>query len=179
MAPSSKAAERLAVVLGVLVQEVGGQQRDILAPVAQRRQAQFDGVQAEEQILAEAAFGHLRRQVGIGGREDAHVHAARLGRADALEFAGLERAQQLRLQPLRNVGDFVQEERAAVGHFEAAHAVHLGVGEGALHVAEKLALEDALGQSAGIDRDQRAAWRAAKPNAGSAPPAPCRCRSRR
>ena len=56
---------------------------------------------------------------------------------------------------MRNVGDFVEEERAAIGHFEAAHAVHLGVGEGALHVAEELALEDALGQSAGVDGDQR------------------------
>ena len=58
---------------------------------------------------------------------------------------------------MRNVGDFVQEERAAVGHLEAAHAVHLGVGEGALDVAEELAFEDALRQSAGVDGHQRAA----------------------
>ena len=66
------------------------------------------------------------------------------------------RAQQLGLQALRDVGDFVQEERAAVGHFEAAHAVGLGVGERALDVAEQLAFEDALGEAAGVDGDQRA-----------------------
>ena len=95
-------------------------------------------------------------EVGIGRREDAHIHAPRLRGADALELAGLEGAQQLGLQALRDVGDFVQEERAAVGHFEAAHAIALGVGERALHVAEQLAFEDALGQAAGVDRDQRA-----------------------
>ena len=100
-----------------------GQHGNILAAVAQRRQADLDGVQPEEQVLAEAALCHGGVEVGIGGREDAHVHAAGFGGADALELAGLERAQQLGLQSLRDVGDFVQEERAAIGHFEAAHAV--------------------------------------------------------
>ncbi len=40
--------------------------------------------------------------------------------------------------------------------FEAADAVRLGIGEGAFHVSEQLALEDAFGKRAGIDRDQRA-----------------------
>ena len=65
MAPSSNAVIGFAIMLGVLAQEMGGQQRDIFAPVAQGRQAELDGVQAEQQILAEAALGHLRGQVGI------------------------------------------------------------------------------------------------------------------
>ena len=56
---------------------------------------------------------------------------------------------------LRDVGDFVQKQRAAVGHFEAADAIALGVGKGALDVAEQFALENALGQAAGVDRNQR------------------------
>ena len=56
---------------------------------------------------------------------------------------------------LRHVGDLVEEEGAAVGHLEASDAVALGVGEGALDVAEELALEDALGEAAGVDGDQR------------------------
>ena len=73
---------------------------------------------------------------------------------DALEFAGLDGAQQLGLKALRDVGDFIEKERAAIGHFEAAHAVDLGVGEGAFHVAEQLAFENALGEPAGIHGDQ-------------------------
>ena len=53
-----------------------------------------------------------------------------------------------------DVGDLVQEQRAAVGQLEAPDAVGLGVGECALHVAEQLALEDAFGEPAGIDRDE-------------------------
>ena len=155
MARLVEAGERLAVVLGVLPQEVRGQQRNVFAAIAQRRQADLDGVQAEEQILAEAALGDFGVEVGIGRGEDADVHAARLRGADALELAGLERAQQLGLQVLRDVGDLVEEQRAAVGHFEAADAVALGVGERALDVAEQLAFEDALGQAAGVHRDQR------------------------
>ena len=63
------------------------------------------------------------RQPGVGRREDADVHVARARRADALELAGLEHAQQLRLQVERHVGDFVQEQRAAVGELEAADAI--------------------------------------------------------
>ncbi len=57
----------------------------------------------------------------------------------------------------RQVADFVEEEGAAVGRFEAAHAVGLGVGKSAAHVAEKLAFESAVGQAADVDGDQRLA----------------------
>src|SRR5450432_1575182 len=92
--------EGLAVVLRVLPQEVGGQNGYIFAPVAQRRQAEFDGVEAEQQVLAKLALGHFGRDIGIGRREDAHIHAPRLRRPDALEIAGLQRAQQFGLQSL-------------------------------------------------------------------------------
>jgi len=43
----------LPVSLRVLAQEVGGQRRNVLAAFAQRRQLDLDGVQPEQQILAE------------------------------------------------------------------------------------------------------------------------------
>jgi len=55
--------------------------------------------------------------------KNAHVHAARLRGAHALELAGLDSAQQLGLQGLRNIGDLVQKQGAAFGHFEAPDAV--------------------------------------------------------
>ena len=139
-----EAVEALAVALRVLRQEVTGQQRDVLAALAQRRHRDLDRVQPEEEVLPEAARRDLRVEVGVGGRDDAHVGAPRARAADALELAGLEHAQQLGLQVQRDVGDLVEEQRAAVGQLEAADAVALGVGEGALDVAEQLALEQAL-----------------------------------
>ena len=67
----------------------------------------------------------------------------------------LEHAQELLLLAQRDVGDLVEEERAAVGQLEPADAILPGVGERALHVAEQLALEDAFRHAAGVDRDHR------------------------
>ena len=41
---------------------------------------------------------------------------------EAFELAGLQHAQQLRLAGEREVADLVEEQRAAVGRFEAAGA---------------------------------------------------------
>ena len=97
----------------------------------------------------------------------------------ALELAGLEHAQQLACWLSGHVGDFVEEQRAAVGQLEAADAVGLGVGEGAADVAEQLALEDALGDAAGVDRDERPRRAGRHRVQRLRDQRPCRCRSRR
>ena len=55
----------------------------------------------------------------------------------------LEGAQQLHLHGGRRLAHLVEEEGAAVGRLEEALLVLVGVREGALHVAEQLALEEA------------------------------------
>jgi len=50
-----------------------------------------------------------------------------------------------------DVCDFVEEERAAVGHFKAARAVRTGIGERTFDVAEQFALEQALRKAARVD----------------------------
>jgi hypothetical protein len=76
------------------------------------------------------------------------------GRAQPFELAGLQDAQELRLLAEGDIGDFVEEEGAAVGQLEAPDPVVLGVGEGAAHVAEELALEQGLGKAARVDGHQ-------------------------
>ena len=56
-----EAGQRLAIALRVQPQEVPRQQRDVFAPIAQRRQVHFDRVQAEEQVLPESAGLRLPR----------------------------------------------------------------------------------------------------------------------
>ena len=65
-----EAGQPLAIALRVLPQEVLGEQRRVFAPVAQRRQADFDGVEAEEQILPESPGRDLFGDIGVGGRND-------------------------------------------------------------------------------------------------------------
>ena len=76
--------------------------------------------------------------------------------ADALELALLQHAQELRLQVERHVADLVEEERAAVGQLEAAARSRDRAGEGALLVAEELALEQLARDRGAVDRDERA-----------------------
>ena len=118
--------------------------------------ADLDRVQAEEQVLAEAA----RRRPPRGGRRWSPRGSARppcrvREEPSALELSGLEDPQELGLLARGHVGDLVEEERAAVGELEASDAVRARVGEGALDVAEELALEDALGDAAGVQRHER------------------------
>ena len=66
-------------------------------------------------------------------------------RAHGAHLAVLQHAQQLRLELGRHVADLVEEQRAAVGLHEEAPARRGGAGEGALHVAEQLALQQRRG----------------------------------
>ena len=143
------------------------------------RQAQADHVEAVVEVLAEQALLHPRLEVLVGGGDHAHVRRERRVAADAVELAVGEHAQQARLQVGRHVADLVEEERAAVGLLEAPAAHRLRAGEGAALVAEELALEQVLGDRRGVDRDEGAWARAGCGGAARAPPAPCRCPTRR
>ena len=71
----------------------------------------------------------------------------RLVLADAANLAAFQHAQQLGLHRLGQLADFVEEDRAAVGHFEQADAMLVGAGERAFAMAEQLAFDQRLGQA--------------------------------
>ena len=143
-----------AELLRTLLQEVAHQQRNVLAALAQRWQAQADDVEAVEEVLAEQALAHALLQVLVGGGDHAHVGADRLLAADAVEVAVGEHAQQPGLQLGRHVADLVEEERAAVGLLEAAAALRGRAGEGAALVAEELGLAQVARDGGGVDGDE-------------------------
>jgi hypothetical protein len=64
----------------------------------------------------------------------------------------LERAQQLHLHLDRDLADLVEEERALVGELEAPGLAADRAGEGALLVAEELALDEVRGMAAQFTR---------------------------
>src|ERR1700690_4064117 len=99
-----EAFEMLPVTLRRLPEKMVREKRNIFLALAKRRQMNLDRVQAEEQIFAKAAASNLRLHVRIGGGKDANVHAARGGRADAFEFTGFKRTQQLSLEIHWHVG---------------------------------------------------------------------------
>ena len=151
------ARDRLPVSRRIVREKVLRQGVEVLHAFAQRRQMNHDGVEAVEQILAEPSAGNLRRQIGVGGREHAHVHITQSRGADALHLARLQDAQQLRLEADRHVRDLVEEQRPLVGHLEAADAIRARIRERAFHVTEQFALGDPLRQAARVHRHERLA----------------------
>ena len=136
--------DRLAELARILLDEVIDEQRDVLAPLVQRRHRDLDHVQPVVEILAEAPGRHLVLQAPVRRADDAHVDALIVGVADAAEGLLLDQAQHLHLERERQLADLVEEERAAVGRLEQAGLVVQRAREGALHVAEQLGFEQHL-----------------------------------
>src|ERR1051326_8467010 len=91
------------------------ERENVVPAPAERRNGDLDHVQPEIEILPETSAADRLSQVRVRRREQAHIDAASLARSEALEFAALEDAEELRLTGERQVGDFVGEKRGAIG----------------------------------------------------------------
>jgi len=66
-------------------------------------------------------------------------------------LVGLEEAEQLGLDVGRHVGNFIEEERAALGGADHAGERGLGAGERPLAVAEQLTFEHVAGNGGAVE----------------------------
>ena len=132
---------RLAAFLLAPLEEVIEQQRNLLAPLAQRRNRQLHDVEAVVQVIAEPSLRDQLVEIGVGGRHDPHVDGDRRRLAERMHVARLEEAEQLGLHVHADLADFVEEQRAAGGAADDAGKRVVGAGEGAAPVAEELAVE--------------------------------------
>src|SRR6185436_11227081 len=96
-------------------------------------------IEAIEQVFTKSSFLRLAFEVAIGRGNHADVHPARRGTAHRLELAFLQYAQQLALQVERQLADFIEKNRAAVGEGEASVAPRRRARERAFLVAEEFA----------------------------------------
>ena len=129
--------------------EVVNEGGEVLHAIPERRQRQRNHVEAKVEILAEHAFAHRAREILVGGGDDPHVDADRLGAAQSLDLFGLDRAQQFGLGFRSQIPHFVEQQRTGVGHLEPADPASGGSGKRAALVAEHLALDQ-------VARDRRA-----------------------
>src|SRR5882757_8688911 len=150
-----ESTDRFAVALRIAAQKMMRQQINVLFTLAQRRQMNLDGIQAEQQILAKAPRCSLGRDIHIGRGDDTYIDAARARRAYALKFARLQNAQQLGLQLQRHVSNFIKKQCAVVGQLKSAYAIDTRIGKRALHMSKQLALKYAFRKSPGVYRDHR------------------------
>ncbi len=139
-----------------------GQERDVLAALAKRRHAHAHHRHPIIEIGAELSLPHQRLEISIRRGHHADVDRARLDRSDRDSAPRLEHAEQLGLERWRELAELVEEHGPAARRLECADPILVGTGEGALPMAEELALQQALDHRAAVDHDERAG-RTARP----------------
>src|SRR5207248_3816829 len=127
----------LAVFGGEFAEKFVHQQRNVFAPLAERRQHDLRYVQSIVQVLAKSTFSNFLCQILVHRGDDLDVHGARARLADSLDLSVLQRAEYLALGRQRKIGDLVQEQNAAVSHLEQSLPRFVRIGESTLRVAEE------------------------------------------
>ncbi len=93
--------------------------RDVGSPFPQRRYHDGEHAQPESEIVPERPLAHQFLEVPVRGDNDPHVHLYRLRPSHALDLLFLEHPEKSSLCICRQVSDFVEKDRAAVGKLEA------------------------------------------------------------
>src|SRR5262249_39426043 len=140
----------------VLIDEMLREQWEIAQPIAQRRQRDGEDVEAVKKVGAEFAFVDQSLERLIGRGYDADFDADALRAAQPLEDAGLQHAQEPPLYFQRDLADFIQKDRAAIGQFESPRLGSLRAGESPLLVSEQLALDQRRRKRRAVDDDEGA-----------------------
>ena len=118
--PGRDRLQRAILFAGGARRKVARQRCNVVAPLAQRRHAQGHHIQSIIEIFAEGAGAHARREVAVGGGNHAHIHTQRFRPAHPLKLLLLQHAQELGLEIETHFGNFVEQERPAVGPFKGA-----------------------------------------------------------
>src|SRR5262249_37104221 len=121
-----------------------GEQRDILAARAQRREPDWNDVQAIEEVLTKLSALHHALQIPMRRRDEAHVRADRSHTAAPLVLLVLNEPQELDLNGGCDVADLVQKQRASLRELDPSGLARARPGERPLLVAEQLAFEQSV-----------------------------------
>ncbi len=145
------------IVAADVAQQRLDEYRQIIQPVAQRRQSDRDDVEAVEQILPKLALLHHAFQMTVGGADQAHINRDFCRLAHRAHAPLLHGAQQLGLHRQGQFADLVEKQRAALRRGKEAGMIGHRSGERALAIAEKLGLQQLLGNGAAVHRNERPA----------------------
>lgn len=148
---------------GVAREALRDQERDIGAPLAERRHVDAEGRETGGEIVEEAIVGDQLRERAIGRDHEAHIDPRVAIGAQGLHLPVLDHVQELLLNDARRLADFVEEERPAARGDEGAGAGTPGIGEGAAHMTEERGTRERVVERAQDDglEGLRGAWRAA------------------
>src|ERR1700722_5518060 len=94
------------------------ERNDVRRTIAEWRDSQRHPVDAEIEIVSEAAFADRDARVAVRRSDDSNVHAPRTHPTDSAKLAGLEDAKELRLSAKRHLAKLVEEHRSPVRGLE-------------------------------------------------------------
>src|SRR5687767_260772 len=144
----------LVVELPELLEEMRREEDEVVAPGAELRQLDGDDSQTVVEVFAEFLVRDHLLEIPVRGGDEPHVNRYRFPAPDTLDFALLDGAEDFALQHETHVPDFIEEQRPPAGPLEAADLAGDGAGEGALLVAEELALQQVFGNRRAVHRDE-------------------------
>src|SRR5216684_8303 len=145
----------LVELLAVFGQKVPEQQRDFCGALAEGWHVYRKHVQTVVKILAELPGFHRLLHIHIGGGKHAHIHINRVPSAQTRVLMILQYVQQLCLQVRAHLCNFVQEDRALVGHFEFSRLRTHCTSKRALFEPEQFRFEQLAGQRCAVHFHKR------------------------
>jgi hypothetical protein len=151
------------VLLACPGQGVVGEEVDVLAALAQRRQPECDDGQAMVEVFPESLLAHVRLEVRVGRGDDPDVHGLALGRTERADVGILEHPQELPLDLPWQEPHLVEEQGPPVRDLEEPALGLAGIGEGSPLVTEQLRLHEMLGNGRAVELDEAPAGPGAGP----------------
>src|SRR5690606_14926936 len=103
-----------AVLLAIAAKEMLGEQRNIIAALAQRGQPDWEHHEAIEEVLPERARLDFGSEIAVGRADDANIDLLFFGGSDWSDCSFLQGSQEFRLQRQRHLADFVEKQGALV-----------------------------------------------------------------
>ena len=117
------------------------QDRQILGPLAQRRDAQCHGVDAVQEVVTKAALVHEFLDVLVRGSDNTDVGLKCARAADGAVLATIQEAQQTHLHRTRHLAELIQKERAFFCGGDESGLCSSRTGKRTFFVAEEFALQ--------------------------------------
>src|SRR6266853_1669001 len=150
-------ADALPGLLGVTLDQVLRQDRNVVPALAQGRDPDGKDVQPIEEVLTKPTTLDSGLEIAVRRGDDTHIDGNRMSAPQAFDLAFLKYAQQGDLGLGGELPDFVQEDGAAVRGLEPPESPLEGAGERSLVVAEQLGGDEGRGNGRAVHPDEGAA----------------------
>src|SRR5215467_1857985 len=134
----------------VPVNEMLHQPRQVIEPLAQRRDIDFKYVESIKQIVTKTTRFNFGFEIPVAGSEDPHINFYWGRGAHWQNGLLLQNAQQFGLEAQRHFPNLIQENRSATRSLEQSFLRADCAGKRPLHMAKELAFQKILGNRGAI-----------------------------